>query len=76
MSKKPTVFVIYYSLYGHVEKLARRIIEGLKNADVNFKLFQINDIIPKDVLEKMKIAPRADDVPVIKPQDLCEADGI
>jgi flavorubredoxin len=31
-AKKKTVFVIYYSMYGHVQTLAREICKGLEKA--------------------------------------------
>jgi flavodoxin len=31
-AKKKTVFVVYYSMYGHVDKLAREISKGLEKA--------------------------------------------
>jgi multimeric flavodoxin WrbA len=39
--KVPTVYVIYYSTYGHVEKLARNIVKGLERSGVKVKLFQV-----------------------------------
>ena len=31
-AKKKTVFVIYYSMYGHVQQLAREVCKGLEKA--------------------------------------------
>ena len=29
---KKVVYVVYYSMYGHIQQLARRIMVGLENA--------------------------------------------
>ncbi len=43
-AKKKTVFVIYYSMYGHIEALARAEMKGLEkaggNIKINLKFFQ------------------------------------
>ena len=36
---KKNVYVIYYSMYGHIEKLARREIIGLEKAGGTVYLF-------------------------------------
>ena len=75
MSKKPTVYVIYYSMYGHIEKMAREVLKGVQSAGVNAKLFQVAETLPNEVLEKMHAPLKAADVPVITPAQLAEADG-
>jgi len=75
MSKVATVYVIYYSTHGHIEKLARKVVTGLEKAGVNAKLFQVAETLSEDVLQKMHAAPKATDVPVITPDQLAEADG-
>ena len=74
-AKKKTVFVIYYSMYGHIEALARAQVKGLEKAGVNVKLFQIPETLPKEVLEKMGAPPKAADVPVITTEQMSQADG-
>ncbi|CAF0877582.1 unnamed protein product [Brachionus calyciflorus] len=75
-AKKKTVFVIYYSMYGHVQALAREVCKGLEKAGVNAKLFQIAETLPQEVLEKMGAPPKAADIPVITVDKLTEADGL
>jgi flavorubredoxin len=74
-SPKRTVFVVYYSTYGHVEKLARQVAKGLERAGVNAKLFQVPETLPQEILEKMGALAKPSDVPVIKAEDLKQADG-
>lgn len=76
MTKVPVVYVIYYSTYGHIEKLARAVMKGLEKSGVNAKLFQVAETLPAEVLEKMHAPPKAADVPVISAKDLAEADGM
>ena len=45
-SQKKTVFVIYYSLYKHTEKLAREICKGLElSGGTLFNINQLNVFI-------------------------------
>ena len=37
-AKKKTVYVIYYSMYGHIEALARAEMKGLEKAGGNKKM--------------------------------------
>ena len=46
---KPTIYVIYYSMYGHVQTLAKQVIKGLESVGVNAKLFQIAETLPQEV---------------------------
>lgn len=75
-AKKKNVFVVYYSMYGHVQAMAREVCKGLEKAGVNAHLFQIAETLPKEVLDKMGAPPKAADVPVISVDKLPEADGI
>jgi NAD(P)H dehydrogenase (quinone) len=71
-----TVFVVYYSMYGHVEKLAREVVKGLEKSGVNAKLYQAAETLPQEVLTKMHAPPKASDVPYLQISDLVNADGI
>ncbi|KAK6145266.1 hypothetical protein DH2020_022086 [Rehmannia glutinosa] len=66
----------YYSLYGHVETMAREIQRGANAIPgVEATLWQVPETLPNRVLEKMKAPGKADDVPEIRPEQLVEADG-
>eukprot|EP01102_Stenamoeba_stenopodia_P015573 TRINITY_DN5328_c0_g2_i1.p1 TRINITY_DN5328_c0_g2~~TRINITY_DN5328_c0_g2_i1.p1 ORF type:complete len:207 (-),score=36.58 TRINITY_DN5328_c0_g2_i1:101-721(-) len=75
MSAVPRIFVIYYSMYGHVAKLAQHVVKGAKNTGAQVELYQVAETLPKELLEKIKAPPKAADVPVLDPQRLPEADG-
>ncbi|KAH0663434.1 hypothetical protein KY284_028365 [Solanum tuberosum] len=70
------VYVVYYSLYGHVETMAREIQRGVNSVKgVEATLWQVPETLPEKILEKMKAPKKPDDVPEITPEQLLEADG-
>ncbi|KAJ1657582.1 hypothetical protein IWQ61_003036 [Dispira simplex] len=76
MARRPVVYIVYYSMYGHVAKLAQLVKQGVeKVADVDVKLFQIKETLSDEVLTKMHAPPKSD-IPVLEPKDMVEADGI
>ncbi|KAB2603055.1 minor allergen Alt a 7-like [Pyrus ussuriensis x Pyrus communis] len=79
--RKLKVFIVFYSMYGHVEILARRIKKGVDSIDgVEGFLFRVPETLSPEVLEQMKVPKKkdgnADEVPVILPERLAEADGL
>ncbi|KAK9809743.1 hypothetical protein WJX73_001933 [Symbiochloris irregularis] len=70
----PTIYVVYYSMYGHIYKLAKEVVAGLEAEGVTVKLFQVPETLPEEVLGKMH-APPKQDVPLISANDLTDADG-
>ncbi|KAF8391438.1 hypothetical protein HHK36_023743 [Tetracentron sinense] len=80
------VYIVYYSMYGHVEKLAEEIKKGAASVEgVEAKLWQrdpdnghmeqVPETLPDEVLGKMSAPPKSD-VPIITPSELTEADGL
>ncbi|KAI3466610.1 hypothetical protein Pfo_023273 [Paulownia fortunei] len=70
------VYIVYYSTYGHVEKLAHEIKKGAESVEgVEVILWQVPETLSDENLAKMG-APSKSDVPVITPNELAEADGI
>ncbi|GMH05375.1 hypothetical protein Nepgr_007215 [Nepenthes gracilis] len=70
------VYIVYYSMYGHVEKLAEEIKKGAASvAGVEVKLWQVPETLPNDVLVKMSAPPKSD-VPIIEAHQLAEADAL
>ncbi|OMJ25719.1 NAD(P)H dehydrogenase (quinone) FQR1 [Smittium culicis] len=56
---KPTVFVVYYSAYGHLRTVVDKIGEGLKSTDlVNVELRQFPETLSQEVLEKLHAPPK------------------
>ncbi|KAK9942411.1 hypothetical protein M0R45_008078 [Rubus argutus] len=77
--RKLRVFIVFYSMYGHVELMAKRIKKGVDSTDgVEGVLYRVPETLSSEVLEQMKV-PKKDDhheVPVIMPERLVEADGL
>jgi NAD(P)H:quinone oxidoreductase type IV len=74
------VQVVFYSMYGHVWKLAEAVAEGARQvAGAEVSLFQVPELVPDAALERTGAkAARAQftHVPVIEPDQLTEADAI
>jgi NAD(P)H:quinone oxidoreductase type IV len=72
--------VVFYSMYGHIYKMAEAIAAGageVPGADVT--MYQVQELVPDDILEKSGAkAARAAfaHVPYIRPDQLTEADAI
>ncbi|KAI8883809.1 benzoquinone reductase [Backusella circina FSU 941] len=76
MSAAPAkVYVVIYSVYHHVHKLAVEVQKGLDSTGVSTKMFQVQETLPESVLQKIHAAPKLD-LPIIKPEQLADADGI
>uniref|UniRef100_A0A0D6R4Y1 NAD(P)H dehydrogenase (quinone) n=1 Tax=Araucaria cunninghamii TaxID=56994 RepID=A0A0D6R4Y1_ARACU len=69
------LYIVYYSLHGHVETMAQEIHRGANSLEgVEATLWQVPETLPEKVLEKMKAPPKKE-VPIITPEKLAEADG-
>lgn len=63
-------------MHGHVERMAREVLRGANSVpDVEATLWQVPETLQEKILEKVKAAPRPDDVADIRPEQLAEADG-
>lgn len=74
------VQVIFYSMYGHVHRMAEAIAEGAKQVPgAEVSLYQVPELIPDDVLEKYgaKAAKATlSKIPVAKVEQLADAHAI
>src|ERR1700739_85297 len=74
------VQVIFYSMYGHVYKMAQAVVEGAKQVPgAEVSLFRVQELLPEDVLEKYgaKAAKAAlAKVPVATVDQLADAHAI
>ena len=72
--------VVFYSMYGHINKMAEEIAAGAREVkDTEVTLLQVPELVPDDVLEKSGAkAARAAfaKVPFASPDRLAEADAI
>jgi len=70
------ILVLYYSSYGHVERMARAVAEGagrVPGTKVTVK--RVPELVPEDVAEKAGI--RLDqDAPIAEPAELADYDAV
>lgn len=71
------IFIIFYSMYGHVELLARKMKEGVDGIDgVEGLLYRVPETLSDEVLKQMKAPEKDDSIPVLSVEEIEEADGI
>jgi len=72
--------VIFYSMYGHVHKLAEAIVEGARSVvGTDVQLFQVAETLSNDILSKMGAIDAKKSwahLPIADPHRLAEADAI
>lgn len=74
------VLVVYYSMYGHIRKMAEAVAEGARSVSgVEADLRRVPETLPEDVLKMMNAVDaqkQMSDVPVCTVEELPEADAI
>lgn len=74
------VQIIFYSMYGHIYKMAEAVAAGVREvADAEATLLQVPELVPADVLESSGAAKAREAfkrVPTAKPEQLAESDAI
>ena len=74
------VLIVYYSMYGHVHRLAQAVAEGVKEVEgAEAILRRVPETLPEEVLEKMgalEVQKSLASVPVCRVDELASADAI
>ncbi len=74
------VLIVFYSLYGHIYKMAEAIMEGAGSVEnTEAELYRVPETLPEEVLKKMgalEFQKSLSSIPVIKADDLTSADAI
>jgi NAD(P)H dehydrogenase (quinone) len=74
------ILIVFYSMYGHVYKMAQAIAEGAKTVEgAEVEIRRVPETLPQEVLEKMGAidAQKAfSKIPECKVDDLSEADAV
>ena len=74
------ILVVYYSMYGHIYKLAQAVAEGVRLVDgANAELRRVPETLPDQVLEKMgaiEAQKQQRQIPVCTVDELGSADAI
>ncbi|WIA14475.1 hypothetical protein OEZ85_002998 [Tetradesmus obliquus] len=70
------VYIIYYSMYGHIAAMAKAVKQGVDSVEgVEGVLFQVAETLPAEVLGKMHAPAKPEDIPAANPSTINEADG-
>lgn len=76
----PKIFVVFYSTYGHVHKMADAVAAGAREVPgSDVQLFQVPELMPDSALAKSGAAKTRETfahIPVIKPEQLADADAV
>jgi NAD(P)H dehydrogenase (quinone) len=74
------VLIVYYSMYGHIHRMAQAVTEGAKEVKgAEVQICRVPETLPEEVLEKMgalEAQKALAHVPVCKVDDLASADAI
>ena len=76
---KPKILVLFYSMYGHIFRMANAVVEGVREADGEPILKQVAELIPEEFWDEdvKKAKELMKDVPFADPRkDLKGIDGI
>lgn len=80
MKRNVKVQIVFYSMYGHVYRLAEAVAEGAGSvAGVEAVLYQVPELVPKEVLEESGAAAARkafSRVPIATVDGLAEADAV
>ena len=69
------VLVLYYSAYGHIEKLAEAVAEGAREAGAHVDIKRVPELVPEEIARKShyKLDQKA---PIAKIEDLANYDAV
>lgn len=69
------VLVLYYSAYGHIEKMAYAVAEGAKSAGAEVTVKRVPELVPEEVA-KASYFKMDQEAPVATPDELADYDAI
>ncbi|OQO00516.1 Minor allergen Cla h 7 [Cryoendolithus antarcticus] len=73
----PKIAILFYSMYGHIEQLAKAEAEGIKSAGGTVDLYRVPETLPEEVLTKMHAPAKDSSIPTLdSPNTLEQYDGI
>jgi NAD(P)H dehydrogenase (quinone) len=74
------VLIVYYSLYGHVHRMAEAVAEGVRLVPgAEAVLRRVPETLPAEVLQKMRAVEAQDamsHIPVCRVEELADADAV
>ncbi|MBB5572338.1 MULTISPECIES: NAD(P)H:quinone oxidoreductase type IV [Rhizobium] len=69
------VLVLYYSSYGHIEKMAYAVAEGAKSTGAEVTVKRVAELVPEEVA-KASYFKLNQEAPIASPEELAEYDAI
>jgi len=60
-ARKIRICIVYYSMYGHIKKLADQLAKSARASGADVDVFQAAETLPDDVLRKMGAPPKPSD---------------
>jgi NAD(P)H dehydrogenase (quinone) len=80
MTEKAKVQVVFYSMYGHIYRMAEAVAEGARSVPgVEVSMFQVPELVPADALEESGAAAAKKafaHIPMAKVDQMGEADAV
>ena len=70
-----SILVLYYSSYGHVERMAEAVAEGARDGGADVAIKRVPELVPDEVAEKSGFK-RDQDAPLAEPAELENYDAI
>ncbi|HEY0301825.1 MAG TPA: NAD(P)H:quinone oxidoreductase [Rhizomicrobium sp.] len=71
----PKILVLYYSAYGHIEKMAQAVAEGAREAGAQVDIKRVPELVPPEIA-KASYYKLDQAAPVAKIEDLANYDAI
>lgn len=59
------IAIITYSLYGHIDLLAKEIQKGIREAGGDADIYRVEETLPEEALEKLQAPPKPNDIPLV-----------
>lgn len=59
------IAIITYSLYGHIDILAKAVLKGIIEAGGTAEIFRVEETLPDKALEKLQAPPKPAEIPVV-----------
>ncbi|QLL32129.1 hypothetical protein HG536_0C02980 [Torulaspora globosa] len=69
------VAIVTYSMYGHIDVLAKELQKGVESAGGEAKIFRVQETLSDEVLKKLNAPEKPSEIPVITPEELTEYDA-
>lgn len=71
----PRIAIVYYSLYGHISQLAKAVQSGVEAAGGRADIYQVQETLSSDILQKLGAPPKNTSVPIATPETLTKYDA-